>query len=141
MIKTIVLACLLAWATALSQAQDATPKPVAPFTPAVLVGNTLYLSGQLPRIPETGEMIKGDVRKATEQCMKNIGTLLKDNKMDYSDLAMVNIYMASMDHYKTINDIYASYFKDGKFPARVAVQVARLPFDVDIEISAIAAKK
>jgi 2-iminobutanoate/2-iminopropanoate deaminase len=124
---------------AASQAQEpATPKPIAPYTPAVMVNGTLYLSGQIPRVPETGELVKGDIKKATEQCMKNLGVLLKQNNLDYENLVMVNIYMTNMDNYKAINDAYAPFFKDQKFPARAAVQVVRLPMDAEVEISGIA---
>ena len=139
--RSLLFVCLIVLPFSLSWAQDpAAPKPVAPFSPAVMSNGTLYLSGQLPQIPETGVMIKDDVKKATEQSMKNMGTLLKQHGLDYEDLVMVNIYMANMDDYKVINETYASFFKKKKFPARVAVQVARLPFDVPVEISGIAAK-
>jgi 2-iminobutanoate/2-iminopropanoate deaminase len=117
------------------------PKPIAPYKPAVMVNGTLYLSGQIPRVPETEELIKGDIKKATEQCMKNLGTLLKQNNLDYEDLVMVNIYMTNMDNYKAINEAYAPFFKNKKFPARAAIQVVRLPMDAEVEISGIAVKR
>ena len=106
-----------------------------------MVNGTLYLSGQIPRVPESGELVKGDIKKATGQCMKNIGVLLKQNGLDYEDLVMVNIYMTNMDNYKDINDAYAPFFKNKKFPARAAVQVVRLPMDAEVEISGIAVKQ
>lgn len=123
------------------QAQEKmTPKPVAPYTPAVLANGTLYISGQIPRVPETGIMIKGDIKEATAQSMKNIGVLLEKNGMDFEDLVMVNIYMTDMDNYQAINEIYKTFFKNQKFPARAAIQIGRLPLDADIEISGIAVK-
>jgi 2-iminobutanoate/2-iminopropanoate deaminase len=122
-------------------AQSANPKPIAPYTPAVMADGTLYLSGQIPRVPETGEMISGDIKKATEQCMKNLGVLLKQHGLDFEDLKMVNIYMTNMDNYKAINEAYAPFFKNQKFPARAAVQVVRLPMDAEVEISGIAVKR
>ncbi len=123
------------------QAQDKkTPKAVAPYTPAVMANGTLYISGQIPRVPKTGKMIKGDIKKATTQSMKNIGVLLKENGMDYEDLVMVNIYMTDMDNYQAINEVYKTFFKNSKFPARAAIQIGRLPLDADIEISGIAVK-
>lgn len=123
------------------QAQDKKiPKPVAPYTPAVLANGTLYISGQIPIVPKTGKMIKGDIKKATEQSMKNIGVLLEKNGMDYEDLVMVNIYMTDMDDYKAINEVYKTFFKNQKFPARAAIQIGRLPLDADVEISGIAVK-
>jgi 2-iminobutanoate/2-iminopropanoate deaminase len=134
----ICFVCLSTWGLI---AQDVTPKPIAPYTPAVMVNGTLYLSGQIPRVPETGELIKGDIKKATEQCMKNLGVLLKKNKLDFEDLVMVNIYMTNMDDYKAINEAYAPFFKNQKFPARAAIQIVRLPMDAEIEISGIAVKR
>ena len=123
------------------QAQEKqTPKPVAPYTPAVLANGTLYISGQIPRVPETGKLIKGDIKKATAQSMKNIGVLLEKNGMDYEDLVMVNIYMTDMDDYRAINEVYKTFFKNQKFPARAAIQIGRLPLDADVEISGIAVK-
>ncbi len=132
--------CFLCFGTCAVLSQDATPKPIAPYSPAVMVNGTLYLSGQIPRVPETGEMIKGDIKKSTEQCMKNIGVLLKQHKLDFEDLVMVNIYMTNMDNYKAINEAYAPFFKNQKFPARAAIQIVRLPMDAEVEISGIAVK-
>ena len=123
------------------QAQEKiTPKPVAPYTPAVMANGTLYISGQIPRVPETGKMIKGDIKKAAAQSMKNIGVLLEKNDMDFEDLVMVNIYMTDMDDYKAINEVYKTFFINQKFPARAAIEIGRLPLDADVEISGIAVK-
>ena len=136
-----IVCCWLLFGISTSVAQDVTPKPIAPYTPAVMVNGTLYLSGQIPRVPETGELIKGDIKKATEQCMKNIGVLLKQNGLDFEDLVMVNVYMTDMDNYKAINEAYAPFFKNQKFPARAAIQVVRLPMDAEVEISGIAVNR
>jgi len=124
-----------------ANAQDATPKPVAPYTPAVMVNGTLYLSGQIPRVPETGELISDDIKKATAQCMKNLGVLLKQNGMDHEDLVMINVYMTDMDNYSAINEVYATFFPNKKFPARAAIQISRLPLNAIVEISGIAVKR
>ncbi len=122
------------------EAQTVAPKPIAPYTAAVMANGTLYISGQIPIVPETSALITGDITKETEQCMKNIGVLLKQNNLDYEDLVMVNIYMTNMDNYKAINDAYATFFKNKKFPARAAIQIGRLPKDAEVEISGIATK-
>ena len=125
-----------------SMAQEkAKPKPVAPYSPSVMANGTLYLSGQIPIIPETGKHIKDDIRKATAQCMKNLGILLKEHNLDHEDLVMVNIYMTNMDNYGAINEIYRKFFPNKKFPARAAIQVGRLPLDAIVEISGIPVKK
>jgi 2-iminobutanoate/2-iminopropanoate deaminase len=134
--------CWLFLGVCCSKGQDVVaPKPIAPYTAAVMANGTLYISGQIPLVPETGAMITGDIKKATEQCMKNIGALLKQNQLDYKDLVMVNIYMTNMDNYKAINEAYATFFKDQKYPARAAIQIGRLPKDADVEISGIAVKR
>lgn len=139
--KSILISFALVFLGAFAlQAQNTTPKPIAPYTPAVMANGTLYLSGQIPIVPETGVMVTGDITKATEQCMKNLGALLKENGLDYEDLVMVNIYMTNMDNYKAINEAYAPFFKNKKFPARAAIQIGRLPKDADVEISGIAVK-
>lgn len=139
--KSLLFAiCILSLGYFTLEAQDAAPKPIAPYTPAVMANGTLYLSGQIPRVPETGELIKGDIKKATEQCMKNLGVLLKQHKLDFEDLVMVNVYMTDMDNYKAINEAYAPFFKNQKFPARAAIQIGRLPMDAEVEISGIATK-
>ncbi|MCK5822285.1 MAG: Rid family detoxifying hydrolase [Bacteroidales bacterium] len=119
---------------------DLAPKPVAPYSPSVMVNGTLYLSGQIPIVPETKEMIKDDIKKATRQCMDNLGVLLKQHDMDHEDLVMVNIYMTDMDNYGAINEVYAKFFPNKKFPARAAIQIGRLPLDAIVEISGIAVK-
>ncbi len=134
----IVTALLLLGASQVFPQKKENQKPVAPFSSAIMAKGTLYLSGQLPLVPETDSMITNDVRKATEQCMKNMGAVLKKHGLLYEDLVMVNIYMTNMDDYAVINEVYASFFKNNKYPARVAVQVVRLPFDVPVEISAVA---
>ncbi len=135
----VVFSLLLVFFVAQAQ-NEAAPKPVAPYSPAILLGSTLYLSGQIPIVPETGVMIKDDIKKATERCMKNLGVLLKKHGMDHENLVMVNIYMSDMDDYAAINEVYAKFFPNKKFPARAAIQVGRLPLDAIIEISGIAVK-
>jgi len=140
--KLLILSCFIAilFGQAISQ-ETVAPKPIAPYTPAVMANGTLYISGQIPRDPATEMMVKGDIKKATEQCMKNIGALLKQHGLEYEDLVMVNIYMTDMDNYKAINEAYAPFFKNKKFPARAAIQIGRLPMDADVEISGIAVKR
>ena len=139
--KILIFTFISLMAICLNAQEKAEPKPVAPYTPAVMANGTLYISGQIPRVPETGEMIRGDIKKATEQSMKNIGVLLKKHNLDYEDLVMVNIYMTDMDNYGAINEVYKTFFENQKFPARAAIQIGRLPLDADIEISGIAVKK
>jgi 2-iminobutanoate/2-iminopropanoate deaminase len=139
--KQLFLIVFLLGLHLLSTGQDKNvPKPIAPYSPAVLAGETLYLSGQIPINPETGQMITGDIKEQTKQVMDNLGAILKKFGYDYSDLVKCTVFMTNMDNYAAINDTYGSFFKD-KFPAREAVQVVRLPKGAEVEISGIAVKK
>lgn len=139
--RYLYLAALLTLIGAGQMKGQEEPKPVAPYSPAVMVNGTLYLSGQIPIVPQTGKLIGDDIKKATEQCMKNLGVLLKKHGMTHEDLVMVNIYMTNMDHYAAINEVYARFFPGKQFPARAAIQVSRLPLNAIVEISGIAVKK
>lgn len=138
--SALLFFAVLVLAISANSQNKVTPKAVAPYSPAVMANGVLYLSGQIPIVPETGKMINKDIKKATEQCMKNLGVLLNQHGMDHEDLVMVNIYMTDMDNYGAINEIYAKFFPNKKFPARAAIQVGRLPLDAIIEISGIAVK-
>jgi 2-iminobutanoate/2-iminopropanoate deaminase len=122
------------------KAQDKNvPAPIAPYSPGVLVNETLYISGQIPINPSTNEMITGDIQEQTRQVMENLGSVLKSFGFDYSDLVKCTVFMTDMENYKAINEIYGSFF-EGNFPAREAVQVVQLPKNAEIEISGIAVK-
>ena len=138
--KTTFLLLAFSFIFSLSYGQSTdTPKPIAPYSPYILAGNTLDLAGQIPIEPGSGKLIKGDIEEATRVIMQNIGTILKKNGMDYSNLVKCTIYLKDLNNYNAVNKVYASFF-NGKYPARVAVEVARLPLDADIEISSIAVK-
>lgn len=138
--KTTFLFLALTFIFSLSYGQSTNaPKPIAPYSPYILAGNTLYLAGQIPIEASTGKLIKGDIAEATRVVMQNIGVILQKNGMDYSNLVKCTIYLKDLDNYNAVNMVYAGFF-DGEYPARVAVEVARLPLDADIEISSIAVK-
>jgi 2-iminobutanoate/2-iminopropanoate deaminase len=137
--KTILLGFLLPlFLFSYSQTQD-TPKPIAPYSPYVKAGNTFYLAGQIPIDSKTGKLVKNNIQEATKVVMQNIGSILEKNGMNYSNLVKCTVYLKDLNNYKLMNEVYASFF-EGKYPARVAVEVARLPMDADIEISSIAVK-
>ncbi|MCK9613346.1 MAG: RidA family protein [Bacteroidales bacterium] len=114
-----------------------TSAPIGPYSPALLNNGTLYVSGQLPINPVTGEMVQGDISVQTRQVMENISALLKETGMDFSDVVKTTIFLADMNDFAQVNEAYSAYFKDN-YPARETVQVARLPKDARIEISVIA---
>ena len=115
------------------------PAAIGPYSQAIKAGNTLYCSGQIAIDPKTGELVNETIEVETEQVLKNLGAVLKEAGMDYSDVVRATVYMSDIENYARINSIYAKYFTD-KPPARAAVQVANLPKYVNVEISCIAVK-
>lgn len=112
-----------------------------PYSKARIVNQTLYIAGQIARDPETGKLVSGDIKEATRQSMKNIGSILKSHKMDFKDLMMVQIFLMDLNDYNDVNEAYRTFFKDDVYPARLCLQVAKIPGDSPIEISAIAETK
>jgi 2-iminobutanoate/2-iminopropanoate deaminase len=138
--KKVVFILLFAWISFSIEAQDKIiPAPIAPYSPGVLINGTLYISGQIPINPGNNEMITGNIKDQTRQVMENLGSVLKSFGFDYSDLVKCTVFMIDMENYKSINEVYGSYF-DGNYPAREAVQVVRLPQNAEVEISGIAVK-
>ena len=115
------------------------PKPIGPYSPAVLTNNMLFVSGQIPTDPNTGEFVPGGVDAQAMQVMKNIEALLKEAEMNFSDVVKTTIFLADMNDFAVVNQVYSTFFT-GDYPARECVQIARLPKDALVEISAIAAK-
>ena len=115
------------------------PAPIGPYSQAVLINDTLYVSGQIPMDPITGELLTGSIKDLTKGVMQNIGNLLKEENMDFSNIVKCTIFLKDMTQFNDINEVYATYFSDLP-PARETVQVSMLPKDVDIEISCIAFK-
>ena len=115
------------------------PAPIGPYSQAVESNGTLYISGQIPMDPYSGEIISGDIKEETNQVMKNISAILETANMKMSDIDKCSIFISDMNDFQDINEIYGTYFNENP-PARETVEVARLPKDVRIEISAIASK-
>ncbi len=113
------------------------PKPIGPYSQAVRVGNTLYVSGQIPLDPMTGTLVLDSIEASTHRVMQNISALVREAGMQLSDLVKVSIFIKDMGQFAQINAVYATYFDD-YYPARETVQVADLPMGVPIEISCIA---
>jgi 2-iminobutanoate/2-iminopropanoate deaminase len=110
---------------------------IGPYSPAVRVGNLLFLSGQIPLEPGSGQLVDGDIRAQTTQVLKNIGELLRAGGADFANVVRTTIFLADMNDFAVVNETYASFFSE-PYPARATVQVARLPKDVRVEIDAIA---
>ena len=113
------------------------PKPIGPYNQAVKVNGTLYVSGQIPLNPQTGDLVLDSIENATHRVMQNIQALVEEAGMQMKDVVKMSIFIKDMGQFSQINNVYAQYFS-GDFPARETVQVADLPMGVTIEISCIA---
>ena len=114
-----------------------TPVQGAPYSPGIISGNLVFVSGQVPMNPETKSVVRDDFEGAVRQCILNVERVLKAGGTDLEHCVKVTVFLADMDNFARLNAVYIEYFGDTK-PARTCVQVARLPLDVDIEIEAIA---
>jgi len=113
------------------------PKAIGPYSQAVLVNGTLYISGQLGMDPNTGNMVSGGIEEQCRQALQNMGAILKAAGADYGNVVKTTVLLADMKHFGDVNKIYSEFFKD-KHPARAAYQVAALPKEGLVEIEAIA---
>ncbi len=116
------------------------PAPIGPYNQAVLTGNTLYISGQIPIDPTSGELEVGDIQKETRQSMENLKAILQEAGMDFTYVVKTSIFVKDMHQFALINEVYGSYFDAATAPARETVEVANLPKFVNVEISMIAVK-
>lgn len=116
------------------------PAPIGPYSQAVFVNNTLYTSGQIALDPKSGNLNMETITIETQQVMKNLKAVLEAANMNFDDVVKASIFISNMDDFATINTIYGSYFKEAIAPARETVQVAKLPKNVNVEISVIAIK-
>jgi 2-iminobutanoate/2-iminopropanoate deaminase len=113
------------------------PEPIGPYSQAVLINGTLYVSGQIAIDQSSGNLVTGDIVKETTQVMKNLKAILTEGGMDFSHVVKCSIFVKDLGNFTTINQVYGEYFtKDA--PARETVEVSRLPKDVNVEISCIA---
>lgn len=116
---------------------DNAPKAIGPYSQAVKAGNMLFVSGQVPFVPETMEIVEGDVKAQTAQSLKNVQAILAEAGLDFSHVVKSTVFIKDMNEFAAINEVYAEYFGENK-PARACVEVARLPKDVKVEIEVIA---
>lgn len=116
------------------------PTPIGPYSQAVKVDNTLYLSGQIAINAATGSMVNDSIESETKQVMENIGHVLEAAGMDFTNVCKCSIFLKDMDNFSAVNEVYGSYFSSD-FPARECVQVVKLPKNVNVEITALAADK
>ena len=117
------------------------PAPIGPYSQAVLIHDTLYTSGQIAINPQTGVLEIQDIESETKRVMENLKAILEAAGMTFDNVVKATIFISNMNDFGKINTIYGGYFKDEMAPARETVQVARLPKEVNVEISAIAVKE
>jgi 2-iminobutanoate/2-iminopropanoate deaminase len=117
------------------------PKAIGPYSQAVLAGDYLFVSGQIPVDPATGNIVSDEVGVQAHQVFANIRAILEAAGCTFDNVVKANVYMKDMNDFALVNGIYAEYFSEGNYPARAAVEVARLPKDVKVEIEVIAYRK
>lgn len=115
------------------------PGAVGPYSQAILVKDTLYVSGQLPFNPETSSLISDSIKDQTRQSLNNVLAIVKEAGMEKENIVKCGVFMQDLGMFKDMNEVYADFFGDHK-PARFAVEVRRLPLDVLVEIDAIVVK-
>jgi 2-iminobutanoate/2-iminopropanoate deaminase len=113
------------------------PAAIGPYSQAIKAGNLLFLSGQIPLDPATGNLVEGGVEAQTRQVFTNIGAILQAAGASFDAVVTATVYLADMNDFAKVNEIYATYFSSPA-PARATVQVARLPRDCRVEIQVIA---
>ncbi|XP_038601911.1 2-iminobutanoate/2-iminopropanoate deaminase isoform X1 [Tachyglossus aculeatus] len=116
------------------------PGAIGPYSQAVLVDRTVYVSGQLGMDPSSGQLVSGGVVEETKQALSNMGEILKAANCDFGDVVKTTVLLADINDFNAVNEIYKQYFKSN-FPARAAYQVAALPKGGRVEIEAVAVTK
>jgi 2-iminobutanoate/2-iminopropanoate deaminase len=116
------------------------PAPIGPYNQAVLVGNTLYTSGQIALHPKTMQLVMDTIEEETKQVMENMKAVLAAADMTFENVIKTSIFISDMHNFAKINTVYATYFNEDTAPARETVEVANLPKFVNVEISMIAVK-
>ncbi len=113
------------------------PKAIGPYSQAIRAGSLLFLSGQVPIDPATGQLVEGDIAAQTHRVFQNLGEILKAAGATFDDVVRTTVYLADMNDFGAMNEVYGSYFS-APAPARATVQAARLPKDARVEIDLIA---
>ena len=116
------------------------PAPIGPYNQAILVNETLYLSGQIGLDPRLMKMVEGDIKKETEQVMENLKNVLEAAEMTFNHVIKSSIFLSDMEDFGEVNEVYGSYFINETAPARETLAVRTLPKNVRVEISMIAIK-
>lgn len=115
------------------------PQAIGPYSQAVMAGDTLYISGQIPVVPATGQIVSSQVEEQTRQCMENVKAVVEAAGLTLAHVVKTSVFIKNMNDFDKINAVYSQYFEENS-PARACVEVARLPKDVFIEVEAIAVR-
>lgn len=115
---------------------DSAPAAIGPYSQAIQIGDLLFVSGQVPIDPSTGAMVEGDIKAQAQQSLNNLKAILNAAGTNMGAVVKTTVFLADMNDFAAMNEVYAQFFQE-PFPARSAVQVARLPKDAKVEIEAI----
>lgn len=113
------------------------PKAIGPYSQAIKVGNFIFISGQIPIDPNTGEIVEGDIKEQTKRVLENIKGILESISCSLNNIVKTTVFLKNLDDFSSMNEIYGIYFPENP-PARSTVEVSRLPKGVNVEIEAIA---
>lgn len=119
---------------------DRAPRPIGPYSQAIKVGPWIFVSGQIPIDPATGEVVKGGIREQTRRVLENVKAILEAAGASLSDVVKVTVFLKDLKLFREFNEVYAEYFKESP-PARTTVEVSNLPKGVLLEIDVIAYKE
>ena len=118
-------------------ATDQAPKAIGPYSQAILVDGTLYLSGQIALDPSSGKLVEGGIEVQTRRVMQNLNAVLDAAGYRFDDVVQTQVFLSNLNHYKAMNSVYATYFDESP-PARAVVEAARIPRDALVEIMMVA---
>lgn len=118
---------------------DKAPKAIGPYSQAVAYGDLLFVSGQIPIDPSTGQLVPGGVVEQATRCMENLKAILEEAGLSFDNVLKTGIFLNDMNDFKAANEVYGRYFT-GNYPARATIQAAKLPLGVLFEIDAIAGR-
>ena len=119
---------------------ETAPQAIGPYSQAVIIGDVVYTSGQIPLDPQTGEFVEGGIAEQTEQVLRNLAEVLRAAGTSLAGVVKTTVFLADMEDFAAMNEVYGRYFSS-ETPARSTVQAARLPRDARVEIDAIAVRK
>lgn len=114
------------------------PKPIGPYNQAIITNNLLFISGQVAFDPKTDTLVLDNIENETKQVMENLKAILESVNATFENVVKTTIFLSDMDNFTKVNGVYGSYFNEDTAPARETVEVARLPKNVNVEISMIA---